>query len=210
MSGLRWCLPVMALPAGYWLLHQADHFIREHAGTPLIPRQAAGLLWSCAAFLALYDLLAPDTGPGLLRVALLTGFLLPLCALDLACYWLPLTYCLSLATGGWLLTLLPGSALPPGTALTAAALMLATLAGIGWGLNRFYRWRIADPQAVCLGDGDVVLMSAMCLWLPLPGVALCGMAAWVVLLIHSAFLPAKPYLPLAPYLMLCTGVYLLL
>jgi len=210
MTGLRWCLPVMALPAGYLLLHQVDDFIRTRGGRPLPPRLAAALLWSCAGFLALYLMRAPATGPGLLRVVLLTGFLLPLCALDLACYWLPLEYCLSLTLSGGLLTLLPDNVLPPGVAISAAALMLATLSGIGWGLNRFYRWRIADPDALCLGYGDVVLMSALCLWLPLPGVALCGMAAWVVLLAHSAFLPAKHYLPLAPYLTLCTGVYLLL
>lgn len=210
MSGLRGCLPLMALPAGYLLLHQVDDFIRLRGGGALPPRQAAGLLWSCAGFLALYGLRVPETGPGLLRVVFLTGFLLPLCALDLACYWLPLTYCLSLATGGWLLTLLPGSALAPDVAIAAAALMLATLTAIWWGLNRLYRWRTAEPDAACLGYGDVVLMSALCLWLPLPGVALCGMAAWGVLLAHSAFLPARPYLPLAPYLTLCTGVYLLL
>lgn len=204
---------VLALPgsllAGYVMLHQVDGFIRQKGGVPLPVPQGRALLWLFSLFLTVY--LADDAGTAAqgLVVACFTGFLFPLTAFDLACCWLPLEYCLSFGAGGLLLTQFPGTGLHPGDTVPAALLMLITLSLLWWALNRLYRWRMASPEAVCLGYGDVVLLSVMCLWLPLPVVSLTACGAWGLILVWSWLIPGATHRPLAPCLALSTGVYFL-
>lgn len=188
-------LPVVCVLVARQLTGQARAFLQAHQG-PALSRGLQGsitLLFTlliCALWLQYRLNSAPLAGT--LRHSLLLAWGIPLVALDVLCYWLPLCFTTGFWLSGLLLTLLPGSPVSPEAALAGSAGMFAALRG----LRALANQRRGDER---VGLGDVHLIAGLTAWCGWEVACLLSAAAFLLLSV-SSLLSRQYTLPVAPWL----------
>lgn len=175
------------------VLRQGNLFLHDHDQPPYsrqIIRLIRWVVWISALMALLLNGALTLSPTHLLQSFVLLIFSLNLIALDAQKRWLPLCFTNSFWLAGLLLTLLPGAALSPYTAVVTSLASFVLLSLV---------YRIMErkrPDA--LGLGDVHLLTGLCAWLPLYWLTV---ALVLYLLITVSLLGRKTPHPLAPWLL---------
>ncbi|OVZ88267.1 hypothetical protein CBW54_09425 [Yersinia kristensenii] len=205
--------PVMFLTfvvAGNALRQQATEFIQGYEGRAPHQWPYSGVITVLFALMATLVLLRGEyqelPRPAVFRDLILLGWCVVLSHLDIARYWLPLPFTLSLTFSGLLFTLLADTWLPLRQAVVDWGMMMVLLGGFRVMANRHGRERF--------GEGDVYLLAGLSAWLTLPVTAVLILAALGLITVQwlasrSGLLSERPSYPFAPYLCLCLAIAIL-